>query len=68
MYKQFRENLEIFSVFFLFSVKLTHRILLGGFHIQLKTENLFGVKLSLVFHGPEKENEVLKKEKDSGLR
>lgn len=60
-YKQFRENSEIFSVSSL-SVKSPRMRFLSGFHIQFKTENLFGVKFSLVFHGPEKENEVLKKE------
>lgn len=58
--QQFREDLDILNVSS-FSIKLTLIRFLSGFHIQFKTENLFRVKFSLVFHGPEKENEILKK-------
>lgn len=47
--------------FFSFSIKLTHIQFFSGFHIQFKTKSLFRVKFSLVFHGPEKENEISKK-------
>ena len=64
--KQFRGNLEILSVPSL-SMKLTHTWFLNGFHIQFETASLFRVKFCLLFHGPEKENELLKKESDSSL-
>lgn len=58
--KQFREDSDIYEVPSP-SMKLTHMWFLNGFQNQFETESLFGVKFSLVFHGPEKENELLKK-------
>ena len=55
-------------MFLLFPWNWLTRDSLNAFHIQFETESLFGVKFSVVFHGPEKENELLKKESDSCLR
>lgn len=46
-------------------MKWTHTWFLNGFHTQFEMESLFRVKFSLVFHGPEKENELLKKNRIS---